>query len=159
MYEIQDAVDYYKEFEKPKIIIPAIVKSANYTYDSEGFFSNDKTAIIPTNDYHALGLLNSMLIDFYLKNIASTKQNNYFEYKPVYVSQLPIKRKENDCISNHVFEIINIRRNDSDSNTTSLETEIDLMVYKLYGLTYEEVKVVDPGFGMGKEEWDALIKS
>ncbi|MBI3592931.1 MAG: Eco57I restriction-modification methylase domain-containing protein, partial [Nitrospirae bacterium] len=35
--------DYYEEFEKPKIIVPAIVKSASYAFDREGFYSNDKT--------------------------------------------------------------------------------------------------------------------
>ena len=38
--------DYYNEFEKPKIIIPAIVQSANYCYDRTGCYSNDKTSII-----------------------------------------------------------------------------------------------------------------
>ena len=42
-YEIQDTVDYYDEFEKPKIIVPAIVKSASYAYDTKAFYSNDKT--------------------------------------------------------------------------------------------------------------------
>ena len=34
--------------------------------------------------------LNSRLLDHFLKTIASTKQNGYFEYKPVYISQIPI---------------------------------------------------------------------
>ncbi|HZK61745.1 MAG TPA: N-6 DNA methylase, partial [Anaerovoracaceae bacterium] len=53
------ACGYYKEFEEPKIIIPAIVQSANYCYDKTGCYSNDKTSIIPTNDLYLLGVLNS----------------------------------------------------------------------------------------------------
>ena len=37
-YEIQDAVDYYEEFEKPKIIIPAIIKNPSFVFDSQIFF-------------------------------------------------------------------------------------------------------------------------
>ncbi|MCP5493912.1 MAG: N-6 DNA methylase [Leptospiraceae bacterium] len=34
------------------------------------------------------------------------------------------------------------------------DAEIDIMVYKLYELTFEEVKIVDPEFGMNKSEYD-----
>ena len=39
-------------------------------------------------------------------------------------------------------------------DTTALEAEIDLMVYKLYNLTWEEVKIVDPEFAMSEEEYE-----
>jgi len=39
-------------------------------------------------------------------------------------------------------------------DTTDLENRIDVMVYKLYDLTYEEVKTVDPEFWMSEEEYD-----
>jgi hypothetical protein len=56
-YEIQDTVDYFLEFEKPKIIVPAIVQTASYAYDTKSIYSNDKTSIIPTNDLYLLSLL------------------------------------------------------------------------------------------------------
>lgn len=40
--------------------------------------------------------------------------------------------------------------------TGSLEKEIDVLVYKLYNLTYEEVKVVDKDFWMGEEEYKSF---
>ncbi len=91
-YEIQDSTEYYAEFEKPKIIAPAIVQKATFTYDTDGFYSNDKTSIIPSGDLFLLGILNSKISDFVLKQIASTKQGGYFEQKPMYISQLPIRR-------------------------------------------------------------------
>jgi len=80
------ACDYYAEFEKPKIIVPAIVKSASYAFDTDSFYSNDKTTIIPTSDKYLIGLISSKLLDFYMHSIASTKQGGYFEYKPMYIS-------------------------------------------------------------------------
>jgi adenine-specific DNA-methyltransferase len=145
-YEIQDAVDYYGEFEKPKVIIPAITKSANYAYDKNSYYSNDKTSIIPTNNLFLIGLLNSQLIDFYLKNIASTKQNGYFEYKPVYVSQLPVCEPEKQIqknIESMVSQILALKKQNPEADTTAPEAEIDRIVYELYGLTEEEVKVVE----------------
>ena len=154
-YEIQDAVDYYQEFEKDKIIIPAIVKSASYSYDKQRFYSNDKTTIIPTPDFGLLGLLNSKLIDFYLKNIASTKQNGYFEYKPVYISQLPIAQPPAriSALSNRVQKT---KEKAPNADTSAPEREIDVMVFKLYGLSYDEALVVAPDFWMSRKSYESI---
>ena len=140
---LQASVDYYEEFEKPKIIIPAIVKSANYAYDTEGNYGNDKTSIIPGKDFYLLGVISSKLIDFYLKHIASTKQNGYFEYKPVYVSQLPISEKQDGLIDKAVTEIVSLKKQNPAADTSALEVEIDQLVYGLYGLSEEEIKLVE----------------
>jgi len=144
-YEIQDSVDYFKEFEKPKIIIPAIIKDASYAYDVEGIYSNDKTSIIPTEDLFLLSLLNSTTVDFYMRNIASTKQGGFFEYKPVYVAQLPIASPSDELkarLNALVHLIINLRAENALADTSTLETEINELVYGLYGLTEEEVRIV-----------------
>lgn len=38
--------------------------------------------------------------------------------------------------------------------TTAKEQEVDAMVYKLYGLTHEEVKIVDSEFNLSRDEYD-----
>jgi hypothetical protein len=35
-----------------------------------------------------------------------------------------------------------------------MEREIDTLVYRLYNLTYDEVKVIEPGFPLGRAEWE-----
>ena len=40
------------------------------------------------------------------------------------------------------------------SEIRRLDREIDVAVYKLYGLTWEEVRVVDPEFGIGEREYN-----
>ena len=140
------ACDYYAEFEKPKIIIPAIVKSASYAWDSEGFFSNDKTSIITGVEKYFLGILNSKAIDFYLKQIASTKQNGYFEYKPVYVSQLPICNVNDEqkvLLEELAQKVLSAKAANPQQDTTEWEAEIDALVYDFYGLTAEEIEVVE----------------
>jgi len=91
-YEIQDSIDYYLEFEKPKIIVPAIVPRASYGFDCRDYYSNDKTSIIPTDDLYLLSILNSKIADIVISYISSTKRGGYFEYKPMYVQQIPIRR-------------------------------------------------------------------
>ena len=40
--------------------------------------------------------------------------------------------------------------------STSFEHQIDNLVYKLYELTYDEVKVIDPEFSLSKKEYEAI---
>ncbi|MCX8489870.1 MAG: Eco57I restriction-modification methylase domain-containing protein, partial [Cyclobacteriaceae bacterium] len=153
-YEIQDSIDYYEEFEKPKIIIPAIVKEASCCWDESNYYSNDKTSIIPTTDKYFLGMLNSKVCDYYIKSIASTKQGGYFEYKPMYISKLPIpavNETQRIEITKHVNLLLKIneelKMSKLQSNTEQLkqhiansEKKINLLVYELYDLNESDIK-------------------
>ncbi len=164
-YEIQDAVDYYVEFEKPKIIVPCIVQHASYTLDDAGFYSNDKTSIIATDDLYLLGILNSKAADFIMHLISSTKQGGYFEYKPMYFSQIPIRtidssnpsdKSYHDSMVALVKQMLELHKQLASAKTDHDKTviqrqidatdrQIDLLVYELYGLTEDEIKIVEEG--------------
>jgi type I restriction-modification system DNA methylase subunit/predicted type IV restriction endonuclease len=159
------ACDYYTEFEKQKIIVPEIVKSASYAYDTDGFYSNDKTTIIPTTDKYLLGLVGSKTLDYYMHFISSTKQGGYFEYKPMYVSKLPIHTinfddpadvTRHDQMLTLVDQILELHKKLAKSKmpqTTemlrrqieSTDRQIDQLVYELYDLTEEEIRIVESG--------------
>jgi type I restriction-modification system DNA methylase subunit len=155
--------DYYDEFEKPKIIVPAIVKSASYAYDTDGFYSNDKTTIIPTTNKYLLGLIGSKVLDYYMHSISSTKQGGYFEYKPMYISKLPIRTINFDDpadvawhnqMVNLVDQMLDLNKKLAESKVPqiiemlrrqieSTDRQIDQLVYRLYDLTEEEIKIVE----------------
>ncbi len=101
------ACEYYAEFEKPKIIVPAIVQTASYLVDASGFYSNDKTSIIGVDDKALLAVLNSKATDFFMHSIAATKQGGFYEYKPMYLVQLPIPPITNaEVLTAHVETMI-----------------------------------------------------
>jgi predicted type IV restriction endonuclease len=157
------ACDYYEQFEKTKIIIPAIVKAASYAIDSTGLYSNDKTSIIATDDLYLLGLLNSRLLDFIIHSISSTKRGGYFEYKPMYVSQLPIRGTSTDDakdvalrdqVIGHVKQMLSLQRQLSKAKVANDRTalkrqidatdkQIDHLIYELYDLTAEEIDLIE----------------
>lgn len=162
-YEVQDSIDYYLEFEKPKIIVPAIVQRGSYTYDERAFYSNDKTSIIPCTDIYLLGILNSKVADFIVHLISSTKQGGYYEYKPMYVSQIPIRTidpSDPSDVARHDRMVALVEKM-LDLNTRlaaakaphekealagmidATDRQIDRLVYELYGLTEEEIAVVE----------------
>ncbi|MFO0793188.1 MAG: TaqI-like C-terminal specificity domain-containing protein [Candidatus Brocadiaceae bacterium] len=157
------ACEYYAEFEKPKIFIPTIVQNASYTLDISGFYSNDKTSIIATDNLYLLGILNSKAADFLMHSISSTKQGGYFEYKPMYFSQIPIRtidtsnpldKSHHDRIVALVDQMLELHKQLALAKTDhdiivirrqidATERHIDQLVYELYGLTEEEIKIVE----------------
>ncbi|MBK8879378.1 MAG: hypothetical protein IPN74_12750 [Haliscomenobacter sp.] len=58
------AATYYEEFEKPKIVVPAIIQKPENILDSQSFYSNDKTTIVCTDSYFVLAVMNSKVTDF-----------------------------------------------------------------------------------------------
>jgi hypothetical protein len=139
------------------------VKSASYTFDDKNFYSSDKTSIIPKNDLYLLGLLNSKVLDFVMHAISSTKQGGYYEYKPMYVSKLPIRtinfadptdKARYDRMVTLVAQILDLNKKVQDTrleqeNTLlsrqieATDAAIDTLVYELYGLTEEEIRIVE----------------
>lgn len=54
-----------------------------------------------------------------------------------------------------VEQVLAAKQADAGADTAALEAEIDLQVYRLYDLTYDEVLLVDPGFGLSREDYEA----
>ena len=162
-YEIQDTVAYYNEFEKPKIIVPAIVQKASYCFDMEGNYSNDKTTIITTENLYLIGILNSRICDYFIHSIASTKQGGYFEYKPMYIEKIPIRpinpdEPAEDVMHDRVVSLVSLmldlnkrlaastqphERTIIERQIHATDNEIDSLVYKLYGLSEDEIRIVE----------------
>jgi hypothetical protein len=83
-----EAMDH---FNVAKVIIPAIEDGVDYAPDFIGFLSNDKTSIlIPPSVPFALCILNSPISCWISRQNFPSKQGGYFEFKPTYISKLPI---------------------------------------------------------------------
>ena len=76
------------------------------------------------------------------------------EVKKNHVEQLPIAIREDNVIKSLVDDILNQKEEDPQADTSSLENEIDFHVYHLYGLTYDEVLIVDPKTSITREEYE-----
>ena len=148
-YHIQDKIAYWQEFEQPKIVIPAISPHVAYASDLQGYYCNDKTSIcVAENVNFLLGLLNSSPMWWFMRQIAATKQGGFYEFKPMYVSQIPIPAatpQQQAAIAGVVERILAAKQADAAADVSALEAEIDELVYGLYGLTAEEVGVIENG--------------
>jgi hypothetical protein len=114
---------------------------------------------------YILGLLNSRLLDFYFKQISSRFRGGFYVYRPQYVGRLPIRRinfddpadvARHDRMVSMVEEMLRLqkehaqaealkedRRHDLARQIAQLDAQIDALVYELYGLTEEEIAVVE----------------
>jgi len=61
-YEIQDAIDYWRDFDKPKIVYQEIQFHPCYAFDRAGQFGNNKTFFVVSDDLYLLAVLNSPLM-------------------------------------------------------------------------------------------------
>ena len=85
------ACAYYEEMQKPKIIYPRINNQCNFYLDTSGeVFLLDNNFFISTDSKALLGLLNSKLIYFYLKNVCTTLQGGFYDFRRDKVSTIPI---------------------------------------------------------------------
>jgi len=101
-------------------------------------------------------ILNSTLIAFWLKNKGKMQGNNYQVDKEPLL-EIPIRKIDNTKpFEILVDEILKIKQQTPQANTKHLEDKIDIMVYKLYNLTYEEVEIIDPQIGeiISKQDYD-----
>jgi adenine-specific DNA-methyltransferase len=105
---------------------------------------------------YLLGLLNSKLIMFYYRNTAQVLSGKTTRGFSIYIQQLPLPpiTKENqplaDQIVQKVQEILTLTQSpdfetsqEKQQKVKELEREIDQLVYKLYGLTEEEIRTME----------------
>jgi len=126
------------------------------TYVSATFYVIKSDSI---NHKYLLGLLNSKLIEFWLKKKGKMQGDN-FQLDKEPLLDIPIHKpteKEQFSIINYVDQILFSKQANSQSSTTALERKIDEMVFKLYDLTYAEVLVVCPDFWLSEERYGEIF--
>ncbi|MFN0213323.1 MAG: TaqI-like C-terminal specificity domain-containing protein, partial [Saprospiraceae bacterium] len=149
-YEIQDSIDYWKEFEKAKVVYQEIMTYQAFSYDSDRIFTNNKIFILPDLALEYLGILNSQIVWFYLNQVTSKLQGGALAMQSPYVLSIPIppiSKPVQSQIESLVTRILALKKSDPAADTSALESEIDQLVYGLYGLTEEEVAVVEGAVG------------
>ncbi|GAA6945847.1 class I SAM-dependent DNA methyltransferase [Helicobacter pylori] len=150
---------YLEDFEKEKIVYGEIVQEPRFYLDNGecelGYFYAEATSFILTGEHlrYLLGMLHSKLITFAFKTFyaGGGLGESGYRYKKAFIERLPIPkitpqnqelaRKITDCTK----AILQAKEKDPKANTQKLEKEIDALVYQLYNLTDEEIKIIEEG--------------
>jgi len=132
-------------YEPVKIMYQVFQVKPCFIYDDSGMFCNNSIWFIPTKDKILLGILNSK-IGWWLFSKYCTAIQNGHQLIWKYFGQITIA-KSNEKLSkqiiNMVDEIIDRKKQNHNAGTSELEEKIDQLVYELYGLTEEDIKIVE----------------
>lgn len=126
--------------------------------DNKFICRNNLHICIPRNDkiklMYVLGLLNSKLMDFIYTYINPEKGEALAEVKKNHVESLPII--DDDIRKPILLDLVNhiLTEKAKGSDTIELENCIDNIVFHIYGLTYDEVLIVDPQTSITREEYE-----
>ena len=148
-YEIQDAVDYYEEFEKPKIIFAEIATSGQFMIDDNNIYVDTTAFIMAESSKGLLGILNSTLWSYLFSLTSSEIRGGYLRWKKQYMNIMPLPESDFEIkrLESLVDQILAAKKADPSADTSKLEAEIDRLVYELYGLSEEEIGVVEESVG------------
>lgn len=126
--------------------------------DDKSVYGSQGVNFIIPNDIHAslrylLGILDSTLINY----LFATKFLN-LAIKAEYLKQLRIPipsaaiQKQLESL---VSKVLELKKVNIETDTSALENQIDFLVYHLYGLTYDEVLIVDQETPISREDYEA----
>ncbi|MBC6433244.1 N-6 DNA methylase [Nostoc sp. HG1] len=155
--------------KKSKILVPDIANRASFAWDEKGdyAFTSGYGIILKNNVQESikyiLGLLNSKVLDFYLKNISTTIRGGFFRYFTQFIEQLPIRlidfsNSQEKNIYNQIIQLVEqmlyLHQQLNQAQTPpakkriqqqikATDRQINQLVYELYGLTDEEILIVE----------------
>jgi len=136
---------YYKEFECPKIVYPNITKTNIFAFDATGILTNQKCFIIPVDDLYLLAVLNSKMATLWFCATLPLLRGGFFEPSAIFINKLPVFPATDTQKTPIVERVQKILTDPESPDTPRLERQIDQLVYQLYSLTPEEIKIVEGG--------------
>ncbi len=147
-YETQDQIAYYQEFEKEKVVWTPVNSEYSFAIIPSGIYFLNSVFMITGSEIKLLcALFNSTLIRYYLIVLFSSEEEYTYASKQN-MEKIPIPRitpfdspiiKQ---IEELVDKIILAKKQNLAADTVHWEHEIDNLVYNLYGLTDEDIKII-----------------
>lgn len=120
------------------------------------YLANSCNYILPKNKNEAkylLGLLNSTLLNWIFKKNSTNSNVNCYEINSLPVIN-PTPLQQEKIIS--IIDTILSKNNIDNNLVADFDRQIDLIVYKTYNLTYDEVKIIDLDFPFSEQEYEKI---
>ncbi len=158
-----------KELNRRKILVPELAESNRFCLAEGNIYYGDTVCGITLKEtakedlLYILGMLNSHLIEYYYKQTTVPKANQFYIYKTMFLNKIPIRiidffnpndKADHDQMVNLVNQMLELNKNFAEANLPQKKTvlarqieatdrQIDQLVYQLYDLTEEEIKIVE----------------
>jgi hypothetical protein len=164
-YELQQPQQRYARFlDGAKIVFPDIATSPRFALDDSGCYCANTVYFIPERDLFLLGLLNSSVASLYFRATCAGlegKGNIYLRFFGQYLEGFPVPtdpadKARHDRMVVLVDQILSLHKQFAEARLADQKTaiqrqidftdrQIDLLVYELYGLTDQEIALVQEG--------------
>ncbi|EAH8040845.1 class I SAM-dependent DNA methyltransferase [Campylobacter jejuni] len=143
-------------FNKEKLLCPDICNNTHFVLDNLGefYFTTTIYGYVRNEEYknldykYLMAVLNSSLTWWFLQKTSVVMRGGFYRIKPAYIEKFCIPKinskneKLADELINLVDEILKAKEQDKNANTQELENKINSLVYKLYNLTDDEIKII-----------------
>jgi len=163
-YELQQPQFAYKKLlEGPKIVFPDIATTCRFARDDSGLFGANTVYFIPSDDARLLAILNSRVAFFFFIRTCAALEGTgaaYLRFFGQYLEKFPIppedrlpKRRREKLVE--LVDLIEDLHKRLDKSRTphdktqlqrqieATDRQIDQLVYELYELTDEEIRIVE----------------
>ncbi len=131
-FETQDSISYWDEFSKPKIVWGNLNARGNYALAPEDMFINAPACMIVPGSQYLLAVLNSKVADYYIRNLGVVRNGGFFEYKPMFVEQIPVPHPQEDVVAS-IEEVLN-----SEAPDDLKEKRLEEIVESMFDFTEKE---------------------
>lgn len=144
-------------FNKEKLLCPDICNNTHFVLDNLGefYFTTTIYGYVRNEEYknldykYLMAVLNSSLTWWFLQKTSVVMRGGFYRIKPAYIEKfcIPKINSKNEKIADELInladDILKAKEQDKNANTQELENKINFLVYKLYNLTEEEIKIIE----------------
>ncbi|WP_447291200.1 class I SAM-dependent DNA methyltransferase [Campylobacter jejuni] len=144
---------YIEEFEKEKIVWNPVSGEYLFSYIKEHIFFNNSLFMMTLDVFslkYILAFMNSNCYKWLITLKTNLIQTGSYAYGAKdKIERLPIPKinSKNEKLANELInlvdEILKVKEQDKNANTQELENKTNSLVYKLYNLTEEEIKIIE----------------
>jgi hypothetical protein len=152
-FETQDQIAYYAEFEKEKVVWQRITREPTFCLVDSGIYILDSMAFFVSDQYlkYEMAVLNSSTILYYTNKVVHQYGFTGFRLANQYVEVMPIPpiTPHNQSLVSQIEALVDAilarKRGNPNADTRDLERDIDQLVYRLYDLSPDEIRLVEGG--------------
>lgn len=151
-FETQDNIAYYEEFEKEILVWKAVGRNLAFALTEKNTLVSAPSSFISADANllkYFCGILLSHVLKWLILQISDTTGAGDLMLNNQSLERLSIPKinSKNEKIADELInladEILKAKEQDKNANTQKLENKINSIVYKLYNLTKEEIKIIE----------------
>ena len=124
---------YVDEFSKPKIVWGNLNTKGSYALAPENMFINAPACMIVPGSQYLLAMLNSKVADCYIRNMGVVRNGGFFEYKPMFVEQIPVPQPQDSIVAS-IENVLN-----SDAPDDLKDKQLEEIIESMFDFTEQEI--------------------